>query len=107
MATVCGDEEQSYPWGEDQPDCRHGNFGGTRWDPMPVTATPLGDSAFGISQLVGNGWEWTSTVFQPFPGFQPFAFLSRILGSFLRRRPLCAQGGVLTDGRQTATPFVS
>jgi formylglycine-generating enzyme required for sulfatase activity len=73
-ATVCGDEEQSYPWGEDQPDCRYGNFGGTRWDPMPVTATPLGDSTFGISQLVGNGWEWTSTVFQPFPGFQPFAF---------------------------------
>ena len=47
---------------------------GYRWDPIPVTATPLGDSAFGISQLVGNGWEWTSTVFQPFPGFQPFPF---------------------------------
>ena len=46
---------------------------GTRWDPVPVTATPLGDSAFGISQLVGNGWEWTSTIFQPFPGFQPFS----------------------------------
>ena len=68
--TVHGEKERLYPWGNDQPDSRRGNFGGTRWDPVPVTATPLGDSAFGISQLVGNGWEWTSTVFQPLPGFQ-------------------------------------
>ncbi|HEY6085713.1 MAG TPA: SUMF1/EgtB/PvdO family nonheme iron enzyme [Nitrospira sp.] len=69
-----GEEERSYPWGEDRPDGRRGNFDGNRWDPLPVTATPLGDSAFGIAQLVGNGWEWTSTPFQPFPGFQPFSF---------------------------------
>jgi len=67
------EEERSYPWGEDQPDSRHGNFDGHQWDPISVTATPLGDSAFGISQLVGNGWEWTSTVFHPFSGFQPFS----------------------------------
>ena len=68
------DEERPYPWGNEQPDSRRGNFGGTRWDPISVTATPLGDSAFGVSQLVGNGWEWTSTAFQPFPGFQPLSF---------------------------------
>jgi len=72
--TVSGEEERSYPWGDDQPDSRRGNFDGNRWDPIPVTATPLGDSAFGISQLVGNGWEWTSTVFQPFQRFQPLSF---------------------------------
>jgi gamma-glutamyl hercynylcysteine S-oxide synthase len=72
--TPDGEEERAYPWGNDVPDTRRGNFNGTRWDPIPVTATPLGDSAFGISQLVGNGWEWTSTVFQPFPGFQSFPF---------------------------------
>jgi iron(II)-dependent oxidoreductase len=64
-------QERSYPWGDEQPDARRGNFDGHRWDPLSVTATPLGDSAFGIAQLVGNGWEWTSTVFQAFPGFQP------------------------------------
>jgi formylglycine-generating enzyme required for sulfatase activity len=72
--TVRGEEERAYPWGDEQPDSRRGNFGGHRWDPISVTATPLGDSAFGVSQLVGNGWEWTSTAFQPFPGFQTFPF---------------------------------
>jgi gamma-glutamyl hercynylcysteine S-oxide synthase len=71
--TVHGEEERAYPWGNEQPDSRRGNFGGNRWDPISVTANPLGDSAFGISQLVGNGWEWTSTAFEPFPGFQTFS----------------------------------
>jgi formylglycine-generating enzyme required for sulfatase activity len=64
--------ERSYPWGEELPDERRGNFDFRRWDPLPVTACPLGDSAFGVSQLVGNGWEWTGTAFHPFPGFEPF-----------------------------------
>jgi formylglycine-generating enzyme required for sulfatase activity len=40
------------------------------WDPIPVNAA----ASTGFSQLVGNGWEWTSTVFEPFPGFEPFPF---------------------------------
>jgi formylglycine-generating enzyme required for sulfatase activity len=24
--------------------------------------------------MIGNGWEWTSTVFAPFPGFRTFSF---------------------------------
>ncbi|HYT95410.1 MAG TPA: SUMF1/EgtB/PvdO family nonheme iron enzyme [Gemmataceae bacterium] len=67
-------EERLYPWGDEPPDERQGNFNFAHWDPLPVTATPRGDSAFGTSQLLGNGWEWTSTVFRPFPGFQPFPF---------------------------------
>jgi gamma-glutamyl hercynylcysteine S-oxide synthase len=39
------------------------------WDPIPADE---GDS--GIQQMIGNGWEWTSTVFAPFPGFKPFPF---------------------------------
>ncbi len=40
------------------------------WDPVPVDAGKSG----GVSQLIGNGWEWTSTVFGPFPGFEKFHF---------------------------------
>ena len=46
------------------------NLNFASWDPIPVTASP----SAGFAQLVGNGWEWTSTVFQPFPGFEPFPF---------------------------------
>jgi formylglycine-generating enzyme required for sulfatase activity len=42
------------------------------WDPVSVTADDNGSG--GIAQLAGNGWEWTSTVFAPFPGFDPFPF---------------------------------
>ena len=66
-------ENQIYPWGTAPPTAEHGNFNFQRWDPLPVTATPLGESAFGVAQLVGNGWEWTDTVFAPFPGFEPFS----------------------------------
>jgi len=48
------------------------NFDFHEWDPVPVSSSR--ENKFGVVQLVGNGWEWTSTVFQPFPGFEPFPF---------------------------------
>jgi formylglycine-generating enzyme required for sulfatase activity len=66
-----GGAEHEYPWGDSPPARIHGNFHFESWDPIPVGALPAGDSDFRISQLVGNGWEWTSTVFAPFPGFRP------------------------------------
>ena len=66
--------ERPYPWGDASPQSHHGNFNFHRWDPTPVNAHPAGNSAFGVADLLGNGWEWTSTVFAPFPGFEPFPF---------------------------------
>lgn len=60
-----------YPWGDTEPSHRLGNFDFKRWDPEPVYATPENESAYGVRQLVGNGWEWTQTPFQPFKGFEP------------------------------------
>ncbi len=67
-------DERAFPWGDASPDASHGNFDFHHWDPVDVDANPAGDSAFGVSQLAGNGWEWTSTPFAPFAGFQPFPF---------------------------------
>jgi len=66
--------ERAFPWGDGPPDAVRGNFDFRRWDPVPVTAFPEGTSAFRVAGLLGNGWEWTRTVFAPFPGFEPFAF---------------------------------
>lgn len=40
------------------------------WDPAPVGSSPELRSAFGIEDLIGTGWEWTATTFEPFPGFE-------------------------------------
>ena len=65
--------ERRYPWGEDPPSTEHGVFDFSSYDPEPAGSHPAGRSAWGVDDLVGNGWEWTSTAFAPFPGFQPMA----------------------------------
>lgn len=62
--------ERPYPWGAETPlGGVHGAFDFLRADPAPVGTYPAGDSAFGVADLVGNGWEWTDTAFAPFKGF--------------------------------------
>jgi len=59
-----------HPWGDEPPAGERGNFGLRHFAPTPVGCHPAGASAWGIQDLVGNGWEWTSSVFAPFPGFE-------------------------------------
>jgi gamma-glutamyl hercynylcysteine S-oxide synthase len=66
--------ERPFPWGNAAPNSSKGNFDFQSWDPTPAGAFPEGESAFGVADLLGNGWEWTSTRFEPFPGFQRFSF---------------------------------
>ena len=52
-----------------------GNFNFKSWTPEPVGAAPDRASAFSVYDLVGNGWEWTSTPFAPFEGSRHFRFI--------------------------------
>jgi formylglycine-generating enzyme required for sulfatase activity len=52
---------------------RPGNVGFRRWSPVPTGLHPEGASAFGVEELIGNGWEWSCTPFGPLPGFTPYA----------------------------------
>ena len=65
--------ERSYPWGEAPPDLSRGLFDFASWDPIAVGRRPAGQSAWGVHDLMGNGWEWTSTEFAPFAGFRAMA----------------------------------
>lgn len=66
-------EERIFPWGNERPDYRFGNFDFARYDPEPVNAHPAGVSAWGVYDLIGNGWEWTATQFAPLDGFEAMA----------------------------------
>jgi|ERR1035438_4723656 iron(II)-dependent oxidoreductase len=61
------------------------------WDPEPVTASP--PNRLGVSQLVGNGWEWTATRFEPFPGFQPRSFYPGYSANFFDGQHYVLKGG--------------
>jgi ergothioneine biosynthesis protein EgtB len=62
--------ERDHPWGASDPSAAHGVFDFASWDPQPAGSHPAGRSAWGVDDLVGNGWEWTSTTFEPFEGFR-------------------------------------
>jgi len=85
-------ETRRYPWGEDSPSARHGNFDFRRYDPEPVFATPAGASAWGVESLFGNGWEWTTTPFAPFPGFTPQATYPQYSVDFFDGRHFVLKG---------------
>ena len=85
--------ERLYPWGSAEPDEARGNFDFHHWDPVDVNANPAGDSASGVSQLLGNGWEWTATKFGPFPGFQPMPFYPGYSQNFFDEEHYVMKGG--------------
>ncbi len=63
-----GTDGRTYPWGNDfaLTYCNVAQSG------VGCTAkvgkyAPNGDSPYGISEMAGNIWEWTSTVYEPYP----------------------------------------
>jgi iron(II)-dependent oxidoreductase len=86
-------KENAFPWGYRYPEQVQGTLDFRRWDPAPVGSYPDSDSAFGVSDMVGNGWEWTSTLFEPFPGFEPFSFYRGYSADFFDGKHYVMKGG--------------
>ena len=85
--------ERDYPWGNDRPQAEHGNFDFKSWNPAPVSSSPKGESGFGVSGMLGNGWEWTATLFGPFPGFEKFPFYPGYSADFFDGKHYVMKGG--------------
>jgi formylglycine-generating enzyme required for sulfatase activity len=101
-----GPKSRTYPWGDTTPKSTFGNFDFRRWDPESVFATPQGNSFFGVAQLVGNGWEWTSTPFHPFPGFVPRASYPGYSANFFDGEHFVMKGAASrTAARLTRSSF--
>jgi gamma-glutamyl hercynylcysteine S-oxide synthase len=66
-------QARRYPWGDEYEEGR-ANLGQRRLRPAPAGAYPGGASAYGVQQMIGDVWEWTSSDFRPYPGFRAFPY---------------------------------
>jgi gamma-glutamyl hercynylcysteine S-oxide synthase len=63
-----------YPWGDEEPAPERANLGQRHLRPAPAGAYPAGESVYGVRQLIGDVWEWTSSRFGPYPGFRAWPY---------------------------------
>jgi iron(II)-dependent oxidoreductase len=90
--------KRRFPWGDEPPSPERANLEGGALGTIDVGALPAGDSAFGCRQMIGNAWEWTDTVFGPYPGFVPDMYQDYSQPLFGSTRVLRG-GGWATRGR--------
>ncbi|MEZ5989761.1 MAG: selenoneine synthase SenA [Planctomycetota bacterium] len=60
-----------YPWGDEVESAGRANMDWHALEPLPAGAFAGGRTAQGVTQLIGDAWEWTASPFEPFPGFEP------------------------------------
>ncbi len=68
------ERRRRWPWGDSEWTPALANLGGTALRPAPTGAYVTGASAYGVEQLMGDVWEWTSSRFVAWPGFETMLY---------------------------------
>jgi len=66
--------KRTYPWGEDPPTQAFANVDVLTFGPAPAGTYVQNVSPIGCYGMIGDVWEWTSSDFQPYPGYQTFPY---------------------------------
>ena len=64
-------EKTTFPWGNDPPTEKRCNLLESYvWGRADISSYPKGVSHYGCQEMIGNVWEWTSSEFAGYPGFE-------------------------------------
>jgi iron(II)-dependent oxidoreductase len=94
-----GGRKRLFPWGDDPPAPDKAHLDAAPLGCIPAAALPAGDSSCGCRQMIGNVWEWTSSTFQPYPGFAPDSHQDHKLPAFGEPRKVLRGGSWATRSR--------
>jgi iron(II)-dependent oxidoreductase len=62
-----GSDGRKFPWGNEAPDRTRAHFAAGWNDLRAVGSFPKGASPYGALDMAGNGWEWVSSLYRPYP----------------------------------------
>ena len=65
---------RTYPWGAEPPTSEVANVDQLAFGTSPIGAWPANVSAIGCVDMIGNVWEWTSSDFGGYPGYESFPY---------------------------------
>ncbi|MFN8572929.1 MAG: ergothioneine biosynthesis protein EgtB [Gemmatimonadaceae bacterium] len=65
---------RDYPWGSEPPSPERANIDQLAFGTSPIGAYEQNVSPLGCVDMIGNVWEWTSSDFDGWPGYQSFPY---------------------------------
>lgn len=85
-----------YPWGDRIPTNQDCNYDTLVSKTTPVQAYPSGQSAYGLYDTLGNVWEWTTTWFDGYEGFENYPYVGYSTAYFDRQHRVLKGGSWAT-----------